>query len=176
MASRHVTTAVTLLVLVAILVLGVVVGARELFAPLPGSEGSADEPTAAASPSCDPESVQPGSRLTSRQVTVNVYNAGSRAGLAGQTLDTLTSRGFRAGAAGNADARVRRVQVWIVEGEEAAGRLVARNFGPRVPVRTVKAAKDLAEGVDVVVGNRLAPLARPVRAVRVKTDQQVCTP
>jgi hypothetical protein len=68
------------------------------------------------------------------------------------------------------------VQVWIVEGEEAAGRLVARNFGPRVPVRTVKAAKDLAEGVDVVVGNRLAPLARPVRAVRVKTDQQVCTP
>jgi hypothetical protein len=174
MASRHVTTAVTMLVLVAILVLGVVVGARELFAPLPGGAGSADEPTAVASPSCDPEAVQPGARLTSRQVTVNVYNAGSRAGLAGQTLDTLSTRGFRAGETGNVEARVRRVQVWVVDGEEAAGRLLARNFGPRVPVRTVKPGDDLGDGVDVVVGDRLGALARPVRAVKVKTDQQVC--
>ncbi len=38
MTGRHVTTAVTMLVLVGILVLGVVVGARELFAPLPGAD------------------------------------------------------------------------------------------------------------------------------------------
>jgi hypothetical protein len=174
MASRHVTTAVTLLVLVAILVLGVVVGVRELFAPLPGSEGSADEPAAAESPTCDPEAPQARVRLTSREVTVNVYNAGSRAGLAGQTLDTLTSRGFRPGATGNTEARVPRVQVWVVDGEEPAGRLLARNFGPRVPVKTIDAGDDLADGVDVVVGNRMGPLARPVRAIKVKGDQQVC--
>lgn len=174
MASRHVTTAVTMLVLVAILVLGVVVGVRELFAPLPGGDSGADEPVAVESPDCDPESVQRGARLTSRQVTVNVFNAGTRAGLAGQTLDTLSTRGFRAGETGNTEARVRRVQVWVVEGEEAAGRLLARNFGPRVPVESIEPDDDLADGVDVVVGNRLGPLARPVRVIRVKSDQQVC--
>ena len=175
MTGRHVTTAVTMLVLVAILVLGVVVGMRELFAPLPGSDEVADEPTTSESPSCDPEDVQPGSRLTSKQVTVNVFNGGTRAGLASQTLDTLSGRGFRAGEAGNAsDAGVRRVQVWVVAGEEAAGKLVARNFGPKVPVKTVEGPDDLADGVDVVVGNRLGALARPVRSVKVEAEQQVC--
>ena len=54
MASRHLTTAVTLLVLVGIRVLGVVVGVRELFAPLPGSEGASGEPAAEQTESCDP--------------------------------------------------------------------------------------------------------------------------
>ena len=175
MTGRHVTTAVTMLVLVAILVLGVVVGVRELFAPLPG-EG--EEAAADPSPTCATEDVRPGQRLTSRQVTVNVYNAGTRSGLAGQTLDTLSMRGFRVGEAGNAPKRsgVRRVQVWVVEGEEAAGRLVARNFGPRVPVRPVRGADDLGDGVDIVVGNGLGALARPLRSIRVRTDQEVCVP
>ncbi len=109
-------------------------------------------------------------------MTVNVYNGGSGAGLAGQTLDTLSARGFRAGQASNvSDAGVRRVQVWVVEGEEDAGKLVARNFGPRVPVKTVQGGKDLGDGVDVVVGNRLGPLARPVRSVKVKPDEGGCS-
>lgn len=177
MTSRHVTTAITMLVLVGILVLGVVVGARELFAPLPGG-GADEQPAAAESPTCQPEEVQPGQRITSQQVTVNVFNGGSRAGLAGQTLDTLSSRGFQAGEAGNAPSSsgVRRVQVWVVEGEEGAGRLVARNFGPKVPVRTITSADDLADGVDVIVGNGLGALTRPLRSIRVKADQEVCAP
>ena len=59
MGSRHITTAITLVVLVGILVLGLVVGFRELFAPLPSDEG---DPAAAASPSCEPRSVRPGQR------------------------------------------------------------------------------------------------------------------
>jgi hypothetical protein len=175
MTSRHLTTAVTMIVLIGILVLGVVVGVRELFAPLPGSEGATEEETTAATETCDPDATGKRNRLTSRQVTVNVFNGGTRAGLASQTLDTLTARGFRAGEAANAsDTGVRRVQVWIVEGEEAAGKLVARNFGPRVPVKTVQGDKDLGDGVDVVVGNRLGALPRPVRSIRVKADQAVC--
>lgn len=174
MASRHLTTAVTLLVLVGILVLGVVVGVRELLAPLPGSEGASGEPAAEQTESCD-QSGKP-DRLTSREVLVNVFNGGNRAGLAGQTLDTLSARGFRAGQASNASGTgVRRVQVWVVEGEEDAGKLVARNFGPRVPVKTVQGAKDLGDGVDVVVGNRLGPLARPVRAIKVEADEGACS-
>ena len=160
MASRHLTTAVTLLVLVGILVLGVVVGVRELFAPLPGSEGASGEPAAEQTESCDP-SGKP-DRLTSREVLVNVFNGCNRAGLAGQ-------------ASNASGTGVRRVQVWVVEGEEDAGKLVARNFGPRVPVKTVQGAKDLGDGVDVVVGNRLGPLARPVRAIKVEADEGACS-
>lgn len=177
MTGRHLTTAVTMLVLVGILVLGVFVGLRELFAPLPGSSGSAEE-TPAAAPSCEPQDAPAGRRLQSRQVTVNVFNGGTRAGLAGLTLDRLAGRGFRPGEAGNApsDSGVKRVQVWIVEGEETAGRLVARNFGPKVPVVVQETADDLGDGVDVVVGNGLARLAAPLRSLKIAADQEVCTP
>ncbi len=175
MTGRHVTTAITMLVLVGILILGVVVGARELFAPLPGEdeEPQAAEPTADCAPAAD----RPG-RLRSSQITVNVYNGGNRAGLAGQTLDTLSARGFRAGEAGNApaDNNVRRVQVWIVEGEELAGSLVARNFGPKVPVKTLPSEEDLGDGIDVVVGNGRARLASPSRSIKIPADADVCVP
>ena len=175
MNSRHVTTAVTLLVLVGILALGLFVGFRELFAPLPGAD---DEPVAAPSPTCETQDVQPGQRLRSQQVVVNVFNGGTRAGLASQTLDTLRRRGFKAGEVGNAsgDNGVKRVQVWIVAGEETAGRLVARNFGPKVRVVTREADEDLADGVDVVVGNALRRIGPTVRTIRVRGDQEVCTP
>ena len=175
MASRHVTTAVTLVVLIGILALGLVVGFRELFAPLPSEE---DEPTAASSPSCDPQEVQPGERLRTRQVTVNVFNSGDRAGLAAETMERLDRRGFIVGEVGNAagNSGVRRVQVWVVRGEETAGRLVARNFGPKVRVVRVRQSQDLADGVDVVVGNRLNRIGPAVRGIRVRADAEVCVP
>lgn len=172
MAGRHLTTAVTMVVLIGILVLGLYVGFRELFAPLPGVE----EPAAEPSPTCETREVQPGQRLRTRQVPVNVFNGGNRDGLAGQTLETLSRRGFRGGEVGNApnDNTVKRVQVWIVAGEEAAGRLVARNFGPKVPVVTVESDDDLAEGIDVVVGNGLRRVGPPVRSIRIRDDSEVC--
>ena len=92
------TTAVTLLVLVGILALGLFVGFRELFAPLPGDE---DESAAETTSTCEPQEIQPGQRLRPRDVLVNVFNAGDRAGLASQTMDTLTRRGFRPGEVAN---------------------------------------------------------------------------
>ena len=169
------TTAVTLLVLVGILALGLFVGFRELFAPLPGDE---DESAAETTSTCEPQEIQPGQRLRPRDVLVNVFNAGDRAGLASQTMDTLTRRGFRPGEVANTSSggRVQRVQVWIVEGEETAGRLVARNFGPKVRVRTRGADSDLGDGVDVVVSNGLRRVGPPVRSVRVRDDEAVCLP
>ncbi|QNN54622.1 hypothetical protein [Nocardioides mesophilus] len=67
------------------------------------------------------------------------------------------------------------MQVWIIKGEEAAGRLVASNFGPRTVVRTLK--RDFApDGVDVVVGDDLGKLARANRTVRVAEPLEVCPP
>jgi hypothetical protein len=166
--SRTLTTTITLVVLVAILVVGLVLGVNSLFAPLPETDDAASTPT------CETNSVQRGDRLRSREVAVNVFNAGTRAGLAGQTLESLTARGFVAGTTGNAPetAQVQRVQVWVVEGELAAGRLVARNFGPRTPVME---SEDLAEGgVDVVVGDNFKELKRPLRTIRVRAAEEFC--
>jgi hypothetical protein len=162
--GRHLTTAVTLAVLCVILVIALVVGFNAMFAPLPTDE----EPGATASPSCTEAPVKKGQRLTIRQVTVNVYNGGTRQGLAGQTMDALRGRGFRGGEIGNAPSgtKVRRVQVWIAPDEEDAGRLVARQFGKRTPVEVRE--DDLANGVDVVVGNTYRSLKKAPRSVLVR--------
>jgi LytR cell envelope-related transcriptional attenuator len=171
MTTRHVTTAVTLVALCVIVMIGAVVGFNALFAPLPGAE---DEPSAAVSSSCDAPSAKKRERLRSAEVTVNVFNAGTRSGLAGATVDAFRARGFRGGLIGNApsDTKVRRAQVWIVEGEEHAGRLVARQLGPRTPVVTEE--EDLGDGVDVLVGNGFRALVRAPRSIVVKVDASGC--
>jgi hypothetical protein len=159
-----------MLVLVGILILGAVVGAQQLFAPFPESE-----PVAQPSPSCTIEA-KPGERLRIGDVRVNVFNGGSEAGLAGGTMRDLARRGFIRGEVGNAprDTGVRRVQVWIEKGEEAAGRLVARNFGPKVKVVTVK-GEDLADGVDVIVANKFPEkLGKKVESVKVREPLEIC--
>jgi hypothetical protein len=164
MTRRHVTTAVTLAVLMVMLVVAAVVGFNALFAPLPGS----DEPSAtASSPSCT--AAPAGKRLRTKDVKVNVFNAGTRAGLAGSTYDALRARGFKGGEIGNApSANVRRAQVWIVKGEEDAGRLVARQIAKKAKPHLVSADEDLGSGVDLVVGNGFRKLVRGApRSVKV---------
>ncbi|MGA8209262.1 MAG: LytR C-terminal domain-containing protein [Nocardioidaceae bacterium] len=161
MLGRHVTTAVTLVVLLAILVTGAVVGVQTLFAPLPESSDQAGPDS-----TCDTTTVAKGQRITTRQVQVSVFNAGNRGGLADRTMAGLVARGFRQGTVGNApeDSKVSRVAVLTTLPDDAAARLVARQFGPRTKVRRVKA--DLGPGVDVIIGDRLGDLVRPTRATR----------
>jgi hypothetical protein len=170
MTTRHLTTAVTLVVLGVILVVAAVVGFNALFAPLPGAE---ETPAASPSASCEPTGKKR-ERLRSNEVTVNVYNAGTRSGLAGATVDAFRARGFQGGLIGNAPSgtKVRRAQVWVAEGEEAAGRLVARQLGPRTPVVTPD--EDLADGIDVVIGNGFRALVRAPRSILVKVDASGC--
>ena len=172
MTNRHLTTALTMAVLCVIVLIGAVVGFNALFAPLPGSDS---EPSAVESPACDQPSVKRGQRLRSNEVTVNVFNAGTRAGLAGATVDAFRARGFRGGEIGNAPtgSKVRRAQVWVAEGEEAAGRLVARQIGPRTPVVTPD--EDLADGIDVLVGNGFrGSLVNAPRSIVVKVAVSGC--
>jgi hypothetical protein len=171
MTGRHITTAVTMAVLVGILVLGMVIGFNQLFAPLPGSENT---PAAEPSPTCTEAPPEKGERLRTREVRVNVFNAGTRAGLAGGTIDAFRSRGFQGGEIGNAPegTKVKRVQVWIQEGEEDAGRLVARQIGKKL--RAMKVDEDLAPGVDVVVGNKFRSLVKAPRSIPVKSTRIVC--
>ncbi|HYO39091.1 MAG TPA: LytR C-terminal domain-containing protein [Nocardioidaceae bacterium] len=170
MRGRHLSSGITLLVLTGILVAGALYGVKSLFAPIPDSTSTAD------SPRCVQTSVKKGQRLTSRQVTVSVYNAGNRAGLADQTLASLTRRGFRPGAVGNApeDSRVRVAQVWTTGADETAARLVAQQFGRGVAVRRVRT--DLGPGIDVVVGNGFRRLVRAPTVTVARRASSVCVP
>ena len=153
MANRKAVSAVTMLVLVGLLVAGAWIGWRTLSAPLPGDE----EPERKAKSRCDG-----GARdgvIEAADVKVSVYNAGSRSGLADQTLSQLVDRGFARGEAGNAPAELESVLVVRVlspaKGDPTA-QLVARQFGANTAVQTVE--DGLGPGVEVIVGDNFRGL------------------
>ena len=168
MNSRRTRSAITLVVLVAVLVAGAYLGWRALFAPLPGS----DEP-AATGPQCR-DGVDAGDVLHTDDVTVSVYNAGSRSGLAGQTQDQLTARAFIPGDLGNAPPeyeRVRFVRVLSPSRSDPAARLVALQFGANT---VVEKAEDLGPGVEVIVGDQFVGLVDAPKRLRAKAPGSGC--
>jgi hypothetical protein len=171
-AHRHLTTGITLLVLVGILVVGAVLGSKSLFAPLPDSGQAAGSP----SPTCTTQTVKKGQRIRSTQVQVSVFNGGTRSGLADETLKSLVKRGFTAGDTGNApsDTKVRRVRVFTTTSNDLSATLVARQFGRSTKV--VVTDTDLGPGVDVVVGNKFDKLAKARHVIAVRKSSSVCVP
>ena len=172
MRGRHVTTGVTLVVLVAILLLGAYYGMKSLFAPLPGDDSS----KGASTSKCTTTDVKKGEKIRAGQIQVSVYNAGTRAGLAQLTLTKLHKRGFRDGDVGNAPSGtvVKRAQVWTTRRHDAAARLVAKQLGAGAPVKHVD--KNLGPGVDVVVGNNFHKLAHVKNFLVVKRSGSACLP
>lgn len=169
MTRRSVLSAVTLTVLVLLLVVGAVAGYRALTAPLPGSGGT----TTAAQP-CQPRIVK-GDMVRSKDVTVSVYNAGTRNGLAGQTLDQLAARGFIKGNVGNAPDRfagVQFVRVLAPAKDDPVAKLVALQFGSNTPVQPVK--RRLGQGVEVIVGNAFVGLKKAPTKLRAATNGSGC--
>ena len=109
-------------------------------------------------------------------MVVSVFNAGTRAGLADETMGALTNRGFDKGSVGNApaDSGVKVAQIWTTRRQDAAARLVAQQFGPAIKVKIKKV--DLGPGVDVVVGNDFRKLATARRFTVVRSTQTACLP
>lgn len=168
MRDRRVLTGITLTVLVALLVVGAVVGWRTLSAPLP--ETTAGD----TGPSCDP-GLKRGEVVSTKDITVTVLNAGSRAGLAGQTQQELIARDFIPGAVGNAPGRlgnVKEVRVLSESKDDPAARLVARQFGKKTRIQ--ETGRDLGPGVEVVVGNKFLGLVKAPRKLRAKSSGSGC--
>lgn len=155
LARRHLMTGVTLVVLLALLVVGAYAGYKALFAPLPSD---ADDQGSASS-TCE-KGLRKGETVRTRNVAISVYNAGSRSGLAQRTQQQLLDRGFIAGDLDNApaDQRVRFVRILAPRTSDPAARLVARQFARGTAVVATKA--DLGPGVDIIVGDRFVGLAK----------------
>jgi hypothetical protein len=161
-SARRVTTGVTLVVLLLVLGGMAIYGVKAALAPLPGDGSSKDKP-------CSATEKEVKQFLRRSEVQVSVFNAGTRGGLAGQTLDKIEAAGFVAGNAGNAprSAQVRRAVVWTTQPNDPSAKLVALALGRGTRIEVTET--DLGPGVDVLVGNSFGGLAK-------KAPQQIRLP
>lgn len=170
MTNRRVLSAVTLVVLLGILGVGAYIGWQRLTAPVEDKTA----PTKTAGPRCD-AGVHKGDVVKTRDVTVSVYNAGDRTGLAGQTMSELEARGFIAGEVGNAPedlASVDWVRVLARSKTDPAARLVALQFGRQTLVQAVK--QDLGPGVEVIVGDKFLGLVKAPAEIKAQAPGSGC--
>lgn len=168
MDARQRRSALTLVVLTGLLAAGLVFGWKSLSSPLPSGD-----PDTAAGPTCT-DDLQPGDTVRTSDVTVSIFNAGTRSGLAQQTLAELTAREFIAGDIGNAPATfdVRVVRVLAPRKDDPAAVLVALQFGPNTLVQATP--DDLGPGVDVVVGDGYDGLRKAPRRLEASTSGSSC--
>lgn len=150
MTGRHITTAVTLLVLICLLGVGAVYGFQAATAPLPGSSAPA--------PTCTGVEKNVKTVLRRSEVQVSIFNGSGRSGLAASTLDAVENAGFIAGNAGNAPkgAKVVTAVVWTTKPNDPAAELVAKAFGKKTKV--VVTDVDLGPGIDVLLGKKFSGL------------------
>lgn len=173
MKPRFITTSLTLLVL-----LGLVGGAgywgwKQVSKPVPGL---------GPQQVCTTKTVD--TTMTPNQVTVSVYNAGTKGGLAADTMAKLVKRKFNQGGVGDVPKDqpedVKMVLVRTRTADDPAAQLVAAQFGPDTPIQ-VSTEVDLGPGIDVVVGNKflkdrggkLVPNAET--SIPYTTQQTVCS-
>jgi hypothetical protein len=171
--NRSVLSGVTLLVLVGLLAVGVFVGWQKLSEPIPG-ESEEEQRSEVAGPRCK-AGVERGDLVRPRDVTVSVYNAGTRTGLAGQTMSELEARGFIAGQVGNAPddmSDVRFVRVLAATNTDPAARLVALQFGANTLIEAVE--EDLGPGVEVIVSDGFLGLVEAPNKLKAQAAGSGC--
>jgi len=167
-------TPLTLLVLVGLLLGAAFYGWRSLAEPAEVSDPPT--PRVEKKPKCTTvEEFRKGERIVSRDVIVNVFNAGSTTGLATATLDSLVAKGFRRGEADNAPESLAATNVTIVRGksDDPTVRLVAMQFKGDVKFDN---GPDVAPGVDVVIGDDFRSVdAEAQRVLRMRKTVKTCT-
>lgn len=170
MSGRHLTTGITLVVLVLVLAGMAAWGWRQATAPIEGTKASSEQ-------TCSPAEITRTRFVRPADVRVSVFNAGDKSGLAGRTMNHLEGAGFQPGEVGNAPAsvHVRRAVVHTTKKDDAAAELVARTLGKHV--RVVVTGQAGGPGIDVFVGNHFHKLAKhPPKKVRLPEPVEECVP
>lgn len=164
--TQGVRTAITVSVLGLILVIGAAWGYSAMTRPFPGKVDA---------PLCTNVDVAKGDKVFTDQVVVSVYNAGTREGLAGRTMQLFKDRGFTGGDDGNAPrgTKVSAAQIWTDDPKSPAVRLVAKSLGDQVQVKRRTAE---GTGVIVVVGDDFTKLSKARKFVKAKKDATICSP
>lgn len=159
-------SALTLGTLAVVLLVGMVWAWSAVTEPFPEAEET---------PPCTVQSFAAGDVLRTRDVLVNVMNAGSREGLARTTMDQLIRHGFGAGVRDNTTVPkgTPAAQVWAADAEDPAARLVLRFLGDAAEIVEQQTA---AEGVTVVVGDEFPGVVDGRGSIKVQEPTRVCTP
>ncbi|HZG04316.1 MAG TPA: LytR C-terminal domain-containing protein [Streptomyces sp.] len=111
----------------------------------------------------------PGAYPEPSAVTVNVYNATTRSGLAKKTADTLKKRGFRIGEVTNAPASLDKKvkEAGLLMGPPSAHRTGAFDvLATQLPGARVKAVDRKGDEIDLVIGKAFRSLAEEKDARR----------
>lgn len=171
--TQGLKTGVTLAGLLVVLLVGVWLGWSALTAPLPDrSEPAAEGP-------CEDVPVDKGTAVRPSMVTVSVFNAGNRSGLANKTVSQFEDKGFGPGETSNIEkgGGVIRAQVWTTTKRDPAAVLVHRYLGTQRSRLVVK-PKDQLQGVGVmvVVGDQMDQLVNGPKKVTAQIGTTICTP
>ncbi|WP_311210771.1 MULTISPECIES: LytR C-terminal domain-containing protein [unclassified Aeromicrobium] len=153
---------------VVVLVAGLFVGFRLL---------TASAETIDAGPTCETRVVAADDEVTSNLITVDVYNASSRAGLANRVSINLQRRGFLAGQIGNSTSKVDAdvAVVLTTDRDDPRVRLVAAQFGSKVQYAEPDIEVD-GDSVTVIVGDDFKKLGKDVRTTKNDRRFTVCLP
>jgi hypothetical protein len=109
------------------------------------------------------------------KVTVSVFNASERVGLAESTMSAFEEQGFGAGAVGNAPKGtvVHYAQIWTADRKNPAVLLVASRLGPHAAIVDKKHG---GPGVIVVVGPQFQRLFEGKPSTKVTRTTTICSP
>jgi hypothetical protein len=162
----HVKTVLTLAVLAVLVLVGVTWGWSAMTTPFPHKAEPKD---------CYPTSLQPGDRVSPPMVTVSVYNASERSGLATRTMSGFEDMGFGLGHVGNAPkaTSVRYAQIWTQDRQNPAVRLVASRLGPHAHIID---HEPKGPGVTVLVGPTFTKLVQGKQSTKVSEATTICSP
>ena len=166
---RRFRSLATLGALGVLLLIGVTWGWSAVTAPLPESEDP---------PICEEVTVAAGDKVYPDQVTVSVLNAGTRQGLASNTMEALVNKGFAKGGNANATSRadVAGAEIWTDEPESAAVALVASYLAKNGKGVAIREQEPTELGVNVVVGDQFGAVVKGRKAVTAAEDTTVCSP
>ncbi|MFG2823156.1 LytR C-terminal domain-containing protein [Kitasatospora sp. NPDC048365] len=142
---------------------------KPLAAPVPS--GSAGAPAASGAPAAASGAAAPGAPAASstavpqpQAVTVNVYNATDKSGLAARTAEELKKRGFTVGKVGNAPTALGKVPgtIQVVSGPGGLGAATLLKSQAAGATATEDTRADAT--VDFVIGDTYAALLDPTQA------------
>jgi hypothetical protein len=158
---RLVRTPLTLLVLLGVLCYGAWWGYTNVLRPVPPTP-----PTP-----CVPQRVAKGV-LRSTQVTVNVYNGGTKKGLAGDVGRSLRDRGFKVVRTTNTGEKIQKTIIVGAGAKNPEVLLVQRFFKKS----TVKVDKRIDHSVDVLVGNQYGGFNKKAKTTYPVKARTICLP
>lgn len=158
---RIVRTPLTLLALLALLGYGAWWGWQNILAPTPEFKP----------PPCVTQEVPKGT-LKSSQVTVRVYNGGTKRGLAGDIGTKLQAKGFRVVSTSNTEEKVTGTQIVTGDAKDPQALLLQSFFkGSKI-----KADKRTDGTVDVMVGSKDPRFNSKAKTSIVVETEKVCLP